>query len=510
MVHERLTDAEIRGWHASSAPTGTPDWIVADEMLNDLRYEEQAGAIPKPGGQLVIANHASKQHDNSVWGEGLWGYGRWGTTGVSTGYGGYGKQQTVRSGDRIQFHAAYGTETDLAHRWSGMVRGVHYERADHVTGYVRVNFGGFMQEVLGARVWSGSYEDVPVSSSTEPSEAVLNDLLEDECPELDRSNLSDIDEPVTVFGNGRPVIETVADLAKQVGATVWANGDTIHFERVEDVPQTITVGPDDKLAGHALSINDDSVRNVVRVNGGTAQSQDVNSQETVAAYEDVTETARKLVQLNTTKASVPRVDLYVENAPGATGDITCRLQRDDAGAPRDVADSTKDISRTSKDMDEFPYEQSWATWRFPNHDLANPDPWLIVESDGAQGVGVDGTGNLAYRFYYDYPLALQFGDAESQRLYRRRESVQNESNLPDRQSVRDVAVAAVARDKEPDYEVRFETASPRTHSLSVGDGFQLDREQDAIGGSWIVQGVDDAWDQGELRTTIRGINVERF
>jgi len=406
----------------------------------------------------------------------------------------------VTSGDRLEFQTRLEGEGGLSRRWTGLVRPVTYEKTGATTGTLDLRVDDFVFGVLDMRVVVNAFEGASISGDPD---AILNRILANNAPEVDRSQIQDVGESVNVVWNASSLLEAVSELADRGDAVASADHRSLVFQSISDIPVKFALDSSDKGL-HSVKEKDDSLANEVRVEGGTGVQVD-EEQTTRDGWTTVSDSNRIVHQLGTRKSEVARLELWTD--PGRTGsgdNLVARLQADDGGEPKAVDSTESDIASKQLPSD-FLAGDDWTTFLIPEHTLPDRNPWLILESAGGTGqdVAVDtSTDAPAYRAYYPYPLATILADEGSVAEYRRREKPIRKETLKTRQQTNEVAKASLRHSAQPERTIEFPAESVRAHNLDPGEVIFVEEPDENFVGNAVVLEKRDRYDGVHLSTTI--------
>lgn len=402
----------------------------------------------------------------------------------------------ITSGDRLRFLTRLDGEASLSHRWTGLARTPHRTETGPATQQLELEADDFVFGVLDSRIVVNSFEERAISGA---SDAILETILANEAPEIDRSQIQSVGVSTSVTWNGVSLLEAVRELAKR-GDAVAANDDTsLVWTRLTDVATAFVLQARDRGLA-SVNEDDDELANAVRVEGGVGTNVD-DSQTTQDSYTTVSSSNRLTHQLSTRKSEVARLELWTR--PTGSGDnVVVRLQKDDGGAPVAVSDRESDVARKTLASD-FLANDDYTTFLIPSHTLPEPGPWLIIESDGSTGqdIGIDSaSGAPTYRAYYPYPLASVVEAQASIDRYRRREPAPiRDETLETRQRTNERARAELRHRREPHAQIEFPAESNRAHNLAPGDVIRVDEPELGLAADCIVTERQDTYDGAQNR-----------
>ncbi|MWG34814.1 hypothetical protein [Halomarina oriensis] len=411
----------------------------------------------------------------------------------------------ITSGDRVEFIAdtpanrkrAYSTDAygsglfgGYGSLWTGMVRSQTPERAGPQDATLDIESQDWVFAKCGFAQVYDAFEDAPICLPEEDpnaESAIVNTLLRREAPAIDRSLLGRCETVTDEFSNGQNLLDVLGDLAAKADAVLFSRGRSLAFVPLADLAAKTEIGPADATT-HNVRINDDDLANVIRVDGGTDFAVD-DAQETVSSYQTVTDTNRILHRISTRKSRLARIEVWTraDRSEDADG-IVVRLQKDDGGQPIAVDDTQSDITDPTQISAEFLDDDGFTTFRMSKHTLPEPNPWLIVESDGSTGqeIGVDTSSVPAYRAYFPYPISVRVESPASQREYGRREDRIKDDGLQTFRAARDRGDAELRHRDEPRRELSFGARGPDAHTLQAGEVFDAQFPLEGAVGDHIV------------------------
>jgi hypothetical protein len=410
---------------------------------------------------------------------------------------------TITTGARLEFDTQLEGEASLTRRWTAVAKPPKYSLSGSRMRSISIPASDFATQVLE---WRQAYRDFEQRQISGSLDAIVETLLEAEAPELDRSKIASVPQATDLFANGRTLRELIVeDLAPIADAIVAQDGTSLIFEPLADVDVKHALTPGDFRGEVSVDGRDDSLTTLVRVDGGTAHEID-DEQPTQSSTTRVTNTDRITAQVQTRKAEVDRVQIWTNPDSSTSDDLVVRLQADRGGSPVAVGNTQSDLARRRLSSG-FLDDGGWTTFLLPDHNL-NPgeSPWLIVETTGSTGhdVGVDGSGNLAYKAEYPYPLLTRSLDGDAQSEYRRRDHRIRDDSLDTFAGVRDTARAHIRHNNRPTRRISGTAESVRAHNLSPGDAVgttAADWQGAPVSGEYLVTERKTSYDGERNRIT---------
>lgn len=414
-----------------------------------------------------------------------------------------GDLTTTRYGEGYYGEGFYGGHPS---RWTGVAHEPDYTAAGPTKTLMAFESDDFVFGVMDMRHVYDSFENRPIAHdpATDPPQAdrgILNEVLEETAPEIDRSGIEPVSKRTDLFSNGRSLMDVAKELHRQADAILASQGTTLVFEPYDGKTPSFTLDPETDVYTYGTSANDDGLKNRWRVDGATNYALD-DEQPDHSSTTTVTDTSRATVRVDTRKSEIARVAIWTDADRSAEAGLVVRIQDDDGGAPVDVTNQDSDIVRKQLSAD-FLSAGDWTTFLMPSHTLNEAQPWLIVESDnsGGQVIGVNATGDPAYQVYYPYPVSVRVEDPGSQELFRRRDGRVKDDALDTFTSARRVGESRLRHNDAPDRELQFEAKSDRCHKLDAGDVVTATLPRVQADGDFVVTKRKDTFEGVTMKTT---------
>lgn len=493
-----LTDGRVEVYKPGNQ-SGNPDLVVRppDLMSVDIEREIQRAS---GNAKITINNIGGTYAGEITAGDRLEFVGvGGGTAGESTFYG-----------DGTYGNGAYGGQLGNRHRWTGLAGQPRYRFRGVGQRSVTIGAQPFVFGIMGSlgrkvdNAFRGRQVDV-----------IAKTILEDEASVLDPSGIESFpNTSVDIEFDGTPLLKAMAALADQADAVLTGRGTTVHMRAKNDIPTLWEATPDDFEGGWDVDVVDDELWNQVRVEGGTANNEG-DAQTTQTGYQTVTAGNPITHQINLTKSRIDELRLWTRRT-GSGELMTVGIQEDVGGAPTAVGDETKDLAQ-QQIPDDILEDPGFTDFLFSPTELPDEQPWLIVRSDGNTGldVGVDGSGNPAYRAFYPFDIITQKLSLASINEYRRREHRIQRDNVSTSLAAAQLADRTLRRHEDPRGEFESAAGSQRAHNLNPGTAIELDIPEETAVGTYLVTGRTDNFAPSEsernlLRTDLRLEEVETF
>lgn len=374
--------------------------------------------------------------------------------------------------------------------WSGFAGVPTFKSRGHQLIDVNLDMADFAFEVLSHRRIYREYEDRPIATGDDSNPGIVDELLIELTPELDRSQVKAVDITADREYNGLDMFDAFVELAKRGDALLASDGDALVFKPIDSVITSFELLPSD-FGLIESNGTDTNLVNDLRVDGTEATDVD-EAQEVLDSYTQVTDTSRIIHQLEPRKSRLDFIEVWTRNT--SDDGVKVRIQQDDGGSPIAVDDETLDI--TGRNLaSEFISEDDYTTFLLPREPLPS-NPWLIIEGTGSDGhdIGVNASGVPTHRTHYPYPIAVRVIDADSQDEYRHRMGRMKRDDITSFSYARDIGETEVSHNAQPERRVTFDAESSRSHRLIPGDVVTLDYPEIAATGDYIITEVSHNYD----------------
>jgi hypothetical protein len=412
-----------------------------------------------------------------------------------------GQVGEITAGDKIKVDTRLVGEPSLTTRFTGLARSpTDILRGGNIQRR-QIDLVDFVFGVLSDRLVFDSFESAQVAGSPD---AILNTILRQEAPEIGRSQIPSFSRDTDLFLDGRSLFDVVTEDLSAIGnALVTQDEEDIIFEPLDTVQSVTTISPADLFAPIQVERNDDNLKNVIRVSGGTDFRLD-DSQNTQSSLQTVTSGSRITQSVQTRKSEIDRVKIFT--SPNNNNEsLRVRIQSSQGGSAIAPSDPTSDIASVTLQKDELT-QSGFTTFVFPSHTLGpNDNPFLIVETTGTQGhdVGTDGNGNLTFRSFFSFPVLTRSSDSQSVSEFRRRDRRIEDESLSSFTAVRDKSQSLLDRRAQPEVTVQAEAGAIKAHNLSPGDGITLQEFNPVdLSGDFLVRERSTSFVGKELRTEL--------
>lgn len=412
-------------------------------------------------------------------------------------------------GDGTYGDGAYGSQSGTIRRWTGMASIPRYRFRGKGNRSLSISAQPFTFAVMGSlgRKVDNAFRGMQVDE-------IARTILGDEAAELDPSGIEDFpDTTVDIEFDGTPLLSAMKSLADEADAVLSGRGTTVIMRPLSTIPVQWTATVNDFGTWDVDNV-DDELWNQIRVEGGT-DNDEGDVQETQTSYTTVTDGNPLQTQLNLPKSRIDQVDVWTKTT-GAEATITVAIQEDKGGAPTAVGDSTKDLAQ-----EDIPHEilddDGFTTFLLEQTGLPDPEPWVIIRSDGSEGIdiGVNDSGTPAYRAYYPYPIITQQSDQESINEYRRREHRIEKENITTARAASARADRTLRRHADPRGQFEANALSVRAHELRPAAAIEVDFPKETAVGTYMVTGRTDNYAPSKgsrnlLETDLRLEEIETF
>lgn len=451
--------------------------------------------------------------------------------------GRYTEEYPLQTADRIVYRALIGPSGPygggyyggsfyggaMEYTWTGRIVDTNVSKETPTRSMIDIEAQDYVADILSNRQITNSYVDRDVGH-------IIRDIVDRKAPEVDASRVPDFGVSTDIKYSSAGCWDAILGLAARADAITIPDGQSIRIDRIDDLPRVFDLEPNDYYLPLVVTARDD-IKNIVRVDSGENRKvESVQDNVDPNSFVTVKEGTRITHRLRARKSQVHSVELYIGRV--GTGDITVRLQSDEDGSPIEIGDEDSDIVSTTWQAEDLDND-SWKTFFFDEHTLADRDPWLIIESgatgdesgmgdsfgygengygDGGYGgsvfagqqIGHNASGELAYRSFYPHQLNFEVSSPESIREYGAREKRIERANLKTLSAARDAARAELAKTAWPSKTVEIDIASPRGHSIQPGDRMHIEAPEEGVVGEHIISEVTDTWSSGNthIKTSI--------
>lgn len=389
--------------------------------------------------------------------------------------------------------------------WSGWVKDPSYVRVGPTTSNLVLKGHDYVFSVLSNRITFDAFEDRKIAGS---SDAILETIVSREAPEIDLSLVHDVPEKTSITAEGVDLLELCIKLARRADCVLYAYKNKLVFAPLTDLSPEFTVDPSDDIGTFENALKGGTVKNVIRVDGGTDHAID-DEQTTQDGYATATESSRVTFQISTRKSQLERIELWTRTT-GSNESITVRVQKDDGGAPVAPNDEQSDVDSQQLSY-EFISSDGFTSFLMNDHTLPEPNPWVLVETDGPDGqdVGVDtATGTPAYKAHYPFPVSVQIRDGDSIERHTRIEKRIKQKNLNTLDAARELATETRDNFNAPEADMEFPATSRRTHRLDPGEIITLDMARERAVGDYLVTEMDETFTDNQYYADVKAQEIE--
>lgn len=484
-------DAEVRIYEPgnTSIQREDADFIIADDLI--MADLSNRASDYKGVGKFQIYNRNGRNTDAITSGNRIEFARSSGVGSEGYGVGGYGV-------------GPYGTT--VTRRWVGMVRSFEHDDMGQHNYMIAVDAEHFAPTIMSIRDCYDTFESQQIVGAN----GIVNEIINDNAPELKTSQLPDIPDTTSLFLRGQSVLEAVNSLAVRAGLIPVYSGKFVDMISPTEVTPEFEVIRSEDVGEIDTSIQDANLINNLRVEGGTGHDVESQSaQTTVNGYETITQTDRLFYQIQTRKSQLERVEVWTKTT-GSGEDFTARLQKDQNGSPIAPADTKSDI--VSRTLDPtFVDDDGFTGFLFGEHTLPEPFPWLILETSGPNGqqIGINtATGNPGVIPHFPYNVIITDISPESIETYRQRDGKISDDSLGTFSAARAKALEVLAKRDEPTVQIDVTAYSDRMHGLEPGNVVQVQHPPVKATGNFVVSETSEHYEDGQINTelTLEGFN----
>lgn len=405
----------------------------------------------------------------------------------------------VEVGDRVQFYTRLEGEASLSKRWTGLVRQVEYDVAGAGENTLSIATDDFVFGVLSMRRVTDEYESAKVAGT---SNSIVNELVSENAPEVSLAQVGTIDRFRSVEYQRQNILDALAELAERTSAVMSSSGVELRYERKGTLSPTYTVTASDYLDGVKTTSDDGDMVNDVVVDGAREQALDIEQTQSDAT-ETVTDSNRRTQQVQVRKGAMAAFAVYVTDS-GSADNLVFRVQADDGGSPKDPDNRATDLARTTLAASEFS-GTGWVKATLPDNNLPDPNPHIMVESDGSTGHEVhydSATDELRYQIYYWFPVTLQSNSKSSIDDHRLREGRYSRETIRGIDEGGNIAENLIRARGEPEKTVEFGAGSREAHGLQAGEMVRVFEPRADVDGEFIITSISENYNGVLLGTSI--------
>lgn len=477
-----ITGASLQGYEPGSA---TSDYTISDNDIYSFDVEQKVGKV-KDTAKLAIDNKKDKY-------TGVFDHGHRIEVVVDTAQ----ISDATLYGSGTYGGGSYGG-TSTQNLWTGMVRDfdIDYHGATEAT--FEIDAEDFVFATLGFRRVYNEWRDRQIVGSN----GIINEILTDECPEVDQSELPDLPATTSITSFGAHAIDVIGELALRIPAIPYSVGTSLRLDPPSILTPRFEVNPED-YGTPTYGSEDSNLDTLVRVRGGTDTRSD-DAQLTQDGTTTVTDSNFATQRIDTRKSFIAEIDLYT--VADRTGeDIIVRLQKDigDGSGPIAPDDDTSDIA-SKRLSSEFLSADDFTLFILPQkaeNVLPEPNPWMIVQTDGSNGqdIGINSSsGELAYEAYYPYPIVVERENSTNSAQWRRRDGKVDKDTISTFDEANDRSEAYLQEYGVPRETFKFDAESPRMHEHRIGSSVRLD--EPAVTGPFVAMEKKDHYEGNQLTT----------
>lgn len=467
-----IQDAELEIYNPDNSGT-TPDATIPN---SDLRFARVSARIQhsRDQGRFRIDN------DDASW------------------------SSTLDPGDRVTFRTRLEGEASLSDRWTGLVRDMNFEIEGPVENTLSLVCDDFVFGVFSIRYATYRFENTQISGT---SDAIVDTLVADNCPEVGTGQIATVSTTTDAVYRRQNILEAFVDLIKKDEILMASDGMDFVFQSRGDPNAKWTLGSADRHGKWSTALTDEELVNDVVVDGGNDTALDIK-QTSADSFQTVTESSRATQVITVRKSDVARVELDIQ--PTGSGEaVIVRLQKNDgSGSPVDATKRSSDLARTRLDSGEL--IDGFNPFRFEPNDVPDPNPVVIVETDGGTGQDVafdSGTGDLAYKVYYRFPVIASATDKNSIDEYRRHEGRYRRESITSLEEAEQIAPRLVGRNRDPQTTVTFDAQSDRAFALSTAEVLDVDEPDARANGEFVVGELRDEYRSGQQNRLKRTVTL---
>lgn len=389
-------------------------------------------------------------------------------------------------GDRVILRTQLEGEGSLSDTWTGLVKDLEFEVTGPSGNEVSLVCDDFVFGVLAIRFATYRFDDVQISGT---SSSIVDKLVTENAPEIGTGQIGTVTETTDLILRRTNLLEALVDVADHVPVIFASDGEDLIFKERSEPDSQWTLQSTDRSAPWGSTVTDDGLANDVVVDGAHDTALDIE-QTAADSFQTVTSTSRASQVVDVRKPDVAAIELDI--SPTGSGEaVIVRMQKNVSGSAVEEGSTSSDLARARLEASEL--IDGFNRFDFPQNDLGNYDPIFLVETDGSTGQDVafdSGSGDLAYKVHYRFPVIASADDKDSIDDYRRHEGRYRRESLASLEEAKQVAPRIVAKRHEPGRTLRFPAESTRAHNLAPADVLTVDEPDVRAEGEFFVTDVD--------------------
>lgn len=405
---------------------------------------------------------------------------------------------SVDIGDRVQFRTQLEGENSLSKRWTGLIRPMNHTVRGPTTQDLEIVLEDFVFGIMSLRFVTNRFVSRQTAGT---SDSIVNTIVSNNAPEIGTSQIGTISKTLTVNYQRTNLLEAVRRIREQTPVILDSSGKNLVLSERYALSSKFKLNSRDRLDVWSHKETDKAQKNEVVIDGVRETALDIE-QTTHDATETVTSTNRRTQQVDVRKGEVAAISIDI--SPSASSeDFIVRLQSDENGSPKAPLNPESDLARTRLPGDEL--VDGFNRFNMPENNLPAKNPHIIVETGGSTGHDVrydSGTGEMAYRVFYYYPIVISASNKSSADRYRLREGRYRRENIVGRDEGNEVALGIIDRRADPGGILSFTADSLRAHNLGTRDVIDVEIPDVGANDQYVVTSVVDSYDGINLNTAI--------
>lgn len=293
--------------------------------------------------------------------------------------------------------------------------------------------------------------------------------------------------------------QAIYDLMDRVDADAYIDddGDLHFFPRGTDTSGLSVTNDGEDTSRPKFEESDAQLANRIRGFGGNGYSE-FYTQLVQAATKTVTNAVVIAKRITFPRPELARLILKVERVAGATDYLEVAIQNDNAGVRSGV-----DVAKAVVPWDQQPEALSEIVIDFPEHIIADTQPWLVIRASGATGVKVgvlSGGDDSPYaKASYKFPVIVEASDADSVAEYGYIDAEIKNPQVTTRAEMLAICKAELARRKVPQRTASIRPMDPAWLDAPRGSTVQVSAP--------ILGIVNEAWTIARKTSTFNGGDV---
>jgi hypothetical protein len=343
-----------------------------------------------------------------------------------------------------------------------------------------------------------------------PSEAILNSMLQDELPSINREGIESIETNIKYTADGDKVYDIVRHLANTVYADFSStinDSNEMVFNFYQQTARDSGVTLNDSDISIVSEYSEDwpePVNDLLFVGGEKTEVMNSSSPFSPVSFTTLQPDSSPLeFTFDFPKPELRKTEIYINNA-SPSSKIEMRIQPDTEGSPIDVTNRNMDIIQQSMDLienpqDYFDIQYRKGRWMGQERQMHG----FLNAKDSPVEVGVDSGGTPVWKQYYPSHVVTRVKDPES--IDEHNAVIQDKITNPDitnHDMARRLARSILNERSQPKKRMTVNSISDRSLDLKAGQIVDIDSNKLDVDGKFRIDRITERY-EGDGKVTHR-------